>query len=328
MSRRNIHNSDSTLLDSIVEICEEKIPNAGEDSYFYKTEGNTALISVFDGCGGAGGKEYERFGGKTGAYIASRAVSGAVCSWCEPVDRTTELDENELRDTLRGNIDLALDTCRKHCGNNGVTRMKGSMAKEFPTTAAIALCVGKKDRVNATLFWVGDSRVYLLDGDGLAQLTEDDLDGIDAFENISSDGVLTNVISASGEYTLHSRELSISLPCILFSATDGCFGYIQTPMQFEYLLLECLYASNSISEWETLLNGSFGKVAGDDYSFVAALYGYGSFEQLKTSFSEREEYMYHTYIEPLQHADDEAVKALWRQYSTGYYRHIDDFNRR
>lgn len=314
--------------DSIVSICKERIPNAGEDSYFYKTENEMALISVFDGCGGAGGKEYAALGGKTGAYIASRAVSGAVCNWAKSLEDISTLDEEYLRETLSESINLALDTCKAHCGSTGVARMKGSMAKDFPTTAAIALCTGEENSIKATLFWAGDSRIYTLDSEGLSQLTDDDVDGIDAFENISADGVLTNVISASSGYTIHSRKLDLPTPCVLFSATDGCFGYIQTPMQFEYLLLECLYASNSLNEWETQLNNRFAEIAGDDYSFVAVLYGYGSFEQLKKSFLDREEYMYRTYIEPLRYTDDKTVIALWRQYSSGYYRHLDDFNRR
>lgn len=313
--------------DSIISICEEKIPSAGEDSYFYKTEREMALVSVFDGCGGAGGREYAALSGKTGAYIASRAVSGAVCNWAKSLESVSNLEEKSLRETLAMSITSALDTCKARCGSSGNVRMKGSMSKEFPTTAAIALCTGKENSVKTTLFWAGDSRAYILNAEGLSQLTTDDLDGIDAFENISADGVLTNVISASGEYTLHSRELSLPIPCILFCATDGCFGYIQTPMHFEYLLLECLRASSSLSEWEKLLNRSFSEVSGDDYSFVAVLYGYGSFEHLKRSFYAREEYMYHTYIQALQSANDETASTLWEQYSSGYYKYLFDFSR-
>ena len=52
-------------------------------------------------------------------------------------------------------------------------------------------------------------------GENAKQRGNDDLDDLDAFENLSGDGVMTNVISASKVFTLHSRSVEIRKPCIL-----------------------------------------------------------------------------------------------------------------
>lgn len=77
----------------------------------------------------------------------------------------------------------------------------------------------------ADFIWAGDSRGYVLSDMGLAQVTKDDIDdSVDALDNISNDGVLTNVVSADGNYILHSKQIKIKDKIIIFNATDGCFG--------------------------------------------------------------------------------------------------------
>ena len=81
----------------------------------------------------------------------------------------------------------------------------------------------------------------------MAQVTKDDIDdSVDALDNISNDGVLTNVVSADGNYILHSKQIKIKDKIIIFNATDGCFGYLKTPMEFEYLILQTLLSSDNI----------------------------------------------------------------------------------
>ena len=66
------------VLDEVFLVERPKENGLGEDSYFCSHGENSAIISVFDGCGGAGARVYEKIGRHTGAYIASRIVSGAV----------------------------------------------------------------------------------------------------------------------------------------------------------------------------------------------------------------------------------------------------------
>ena len=48
--------------------------------------GNCAVAAVFDGCGGIGSRKYPRFMDHTGAYMASRAASGALHDWFHETD--------------------------------------------------------------------------------------------------------------------------------------------------------------------------------------------------------------------------------------------------
>lgn len=114
----------------------------------------------------------------------------------------------------------------------------GSMVRKFPTTLALAYAEKEEDAIKIHLLWAGDSRVYLLDEKGLAQLTRDDTDVEDAFENLTNDGPMNNVLSSDGNYGINYKSVLLSTPTIVFAATDGCFGYIPTPMEFEYHFFE------------------------------------------------------------------------------------------
>lgn len=77
---------------------------------------------------------------------------------------------------------------------------------------------------------------------------------------IFQDGVLTNVVSADGNYILHSKQIKIKDKIIIFNATDGCFGYLKTPMEFEYLILQTLLSSDNIIEWRDKLKSQIKTV--------------------------------------------------------------------
>lgn len=70
-----------SVIDFGIEVFKEKIPGNGEDSFLYMFTPNSGIVGVFDGCGGSGAKKYEKYQGKTGAYMASRVVSGATRDW-------------------------------------------------------------------------------------------------------------------------------------------------------------------------------------------------------------------------------------------------------
>ena len=80
-----------------------------------------------------------------------------------------------------------------------------------------------------------------------SQITKDDTNVDDELENISADGVMNNIIfngksdkDGNACFTIHHRMVPRTAPFIAFSATDGCFGYIPSPMEFEYYILDCL----------------------------------------------------------------------------------------
>lgn len=306
-------------LDCVAVVFKEKIESHGEDSFCFSIREKMTMLGVFDGCGGSGAKVYPAFDGKSGAYMASRVTAGTVRNWFKQEYRS-DSDTTARTSSLKNAISAGLAVCKQNCGMSGAAKMKGSLSKEFPTTAAVAICEADTDGISADIFWAGDSRVYLLDSHGLAQLTADDLSGeIDAYENLSSDGVLTNVINASSDFDIHCRRVLLDAPCVVLCASDGCFGYIPSPMEFEYMLLDALDGSTSVAEWEYALSCRLADISGDDYTLVAGLFGYDSFPAVKASFRCRKESVYHNYIEPME---SEAVSAdeLWRDYRESYYR--------
>lgn len=183
MSRRAARTE--ILLDSIFCVYKEKITGAGEDSFCYQIGEQKLLLGAFDGCGGSGARKYAAYRNKTGAYMPSRAVVGAV-QWLFDNDLFTDDGEENAR-RIYSVMTESLAVCSAHSGAEGSSKLRGSMSKAFPTSAAIVYCAVRSGAISLDCYWAGDSRVYLLDEDGLAQITADDLDGLDAYENISGD---------------------------------------------------------------------------------------------------------------------------------------------
>lgn len=304
------------ITDFLFSFCGEKKPDNGEDSFVYALNEKRALVGVFDGCGGSGASQYAAAKGKTGAYLASRATSAAWMEWFELLEDGREPDPEELKSLILRNLKL----CEANAGEDSGSKLLGRMSKKLPTTAAAALCRPGRGYVDVLLHWAGDSRVYLLDAKGLAQLTEDDLGGIDAMRNLSEDGVLTNVISLTRNFDIHSARLSLSGPTLLFASTDGCFGYLSTPMEFEYLLLQTLQNASSPEEWEKALFKRIGDIAGDDYTISGISLYAGSFDNLKRQLAARSSQVYRDYIRGLDSCSREEKFQLWEHYKDNYHR--------
>lgn len=309
----------TSKLDSIFCVYKEKIADSGEDSYCYQLGEHGLLLGAFDGCGGSGARQYVQYRNHTGAYMASRAVSGAV-QWLFENGVLTKSAEDNAK-IIHDAITKSLTVCKENSGTQNSSKLKGSMAKEFPTTVSIVHCTVLPGGIMVDCYWAGDSRVYLLDEDGLAQITVDDLDGLDAYENISGDGVLTNVVSASKPFQIHVCRVQLTKPFMVFAATDGCFGYIPTPMEFEAFLLENLCTAGSMAEFEVRLTNRLEKIAGDDYTFVGAAFGYNTFPALKNAFAHRANYVNERYKKPLKSAPAEKALTFWKEYQRNYYRY-------
>lgn len=308
--------SSSPQFDFVLSVFQECNPGKGEDAQYYSIRGRNAIASVFDGCGGSGSKVYESIGRKTGAYIASRAMSAATKKWYSSSNAEKDLHVN----ALKAIYDETLALCKSF--DVSTSMLKSKMSLDFPTTASLVLCHPTERNLSADIIWAGDSRCYLLCDKGLMQLTRDDLAGRNHIEDYSADGVMNNVISASLPYVLNSMTLSIDTPCIVFAATDGCFAYYRTPMEFEYMLLDTLQRSNCVAEWEQCILDSLKDVAGDDFTLSGLAYGFNNFNTLKKAFSTRKNDLYSDYILPLKNADHEEVARLWRLYRDGYLQHM------
>lgn len=306
-------------MDFSLSICQEKRPENGEDSSYFCYTPQGGIAAVFDGCGGSGARKYTGYREKTGAYMASRVISGAVKDWFAEV--LLHLHRPGDMEPLQEKMESYMNLCRSVSGGGG-SKVKGSLSREFPTTAAIVYAFPEKEGNVVHCCWAGDSRCYLLDRGGLHQLSADDLGGLDAMENLSSDGVLTNVITATDKYVLHHAAFRVTAPVMVFAATDGCFGYLSTPMEFEHLLLNTLAEADSPLNWEKKLTNHLSNIAGDDFTLNAMVIGSGGFEAWKKRMKKRTDELWTDYIQNIELLGYEDKRALWEKYKSEYEKYL------
>lgn len=317
--KKAVYKEFSDVLDTVFVVSSEACEGAGEDSFCCSVTDYEALIGVFDGCGGLGARQYEHFEKHTGAYVASRLVSGAAYDWFQKRKDSVQFDHpvEELKDRFAKALHMG-----EHAGGNAL-KIRGSMVRNFPSTAAMALAEQKEGSFVVNAIWAGDSRVYLLDQDGLSPLSKDDTDGGDAFEDLRNDPVQTNVLSSDRNFVLHCRETALQRPVVVIAATDGYFGYWNTPMDFEWFILDTLYRSDSVYAWKHKLKTEILEVAGDDATMALMLLHFGTFQKVKSTFQARYKKMKEEYILPLTDTvGDEKAEELWQQYRQGYERYI------
>lgn len=303
-------------------ICSEKeqITNEGEDSFAYSVNNQAVgYIAAFDGCGGMGAKKYPNVGDRSGAKIASMVAAYLTDQFYEK--HSFHFDDKDT-DCLRKLLANKLQEVKAGIAIPGGLKIGGSMFRELPTTASlVAMKIDDELNLLCEYIWAGDSRGYFLDDMGLCQVTSDDLDTEeDAFSNLRNDAKLSNVVNADTEFQLHHEIRSFSHPVIIITATDGAFGYFNSPMEFEYLLLDTLMTANDLKQWEKNLTDSLIPYAGDDFTIVAAGYGFKNIQDCKSYFSERHHALYRDYIEPMSNANEDEMLQLWSLYRTDYYR--------
>lgn len=305
------------LLDAVFAINHEMIEDNGEDCCFYSFNEYAGILAVFDGCGGLGASKYSNFWDKTGAFMASRTAAYSLKKWFDEACECDHIFSDNSISSIKSSIQKELEKFNNK--TQAQIKLKGSMIRPFPTTLAAALIEQKGNRIKTQTIWAGDSRVYALTANGLFQLSEDDLDGEDAYTNLTSDGVLTNLISADGNYKIHALTNYFDMPCIIFTATDGCFGYLLTPMHFEFLLLICLQEAANMTEWKNNIEKVLCEVSGDDFTMCLAAFGFETFNKLKESFLSRTDYLNDHYIQPIDEAPDDKIVDFWNKYKDSYY---------
>ena len=324
MSTNNNEKNESLLnyLDNFFVVSGEMIDENGEDSYVFSVNDNIGMLGVFDGCGGIGSRKYSEYDNKSGAYIAARAASGVTMEWFQQIciDKGSVVgnDADELKEKLKNRLRCKLDGLETGTGSSA---LRGSLSKSFPTTASLILFEVRGKSICSSFIWAGDSRGFVLSSDGLCQITRDDIEGNgDALTNLSTDSKLTNLVSANEDFLLHSRTVSCDTPAVFITATDGCFGYFQTPMEFEFMLLESLKYAKSIEQWKNNLESNIRKFTADDYTIGIAVCGYNKFKNLKKTFASRYAFLNDNYISKLDLNNAEIKQALWEEYKKTYYR--------
>lgn len=314
-------------LDFVISFCKDMIPEHGEDSYCYSFCDTAGMIGVFDGCGGAGARKHEFYSGKTEAYMAARLCAGSFYDSFRktfPCDLPPEQITNEIfvPNAVRT---LADHEPPKEGTGSGIT---GSMVRTLPTTVAVAMVQqASKGELLVSAIWAGDSRVFILDQQGLAQLTVDDTSVPDPMRNLYEDGVLKNILCSDRKVKVHCRSIRVKPPFVVLAATDGCFGYVSTPMEFEGIVLNTLLKAETPAQWEEKLAKMIGIVAGDDHTLCLASYGFGGFTALQKCVHKRYMDIYNKYLNPISGlaADDSQSRfALWGQYQADYMRYLKD----
>ncbi len=286
-----------------------KIAGHGEDSDPILRHGRElGLVGVFDGMGGAGGTVYETPDGpRSGAYLASRRAKDVVeQQMLRVLDPAWNLDGPAVALDLRRAVQdaLAESVAELKAPPSG---LRSRLLRVLPTTMAL---VGLQrlqadgDLWAAHSFWAGDSRAYVLTPtSGLQQLTVDDIrDHGDAMANLREDSVISNAMSADTAFVVHHRQVELSTPFLMLAATDGCFGYLPSPMHFEHLLLRALADASDTGGWSAAVQRTISAVTGDDAAL--AILGIGAdlagFQRL---FAERTAQLENRWIEPLDAAD-------------------------
>lgn len=268
----------------------EKIEGLGEDSdplSFQTTDNLHLATGVFDGLGGAGASAVNsRFGIHSSAYVASRLVKGCTLSYIEKNPQHVSLSSDDFYTTLKDVLQKEKDefpTERK-------SSLRSTIVREYPTTFSVIVTHEKRnDQYELNSFWAGDSRNYLLvPHKGLMQLSKDDLlVDADPLANLRNDSPISNCICLNREFIVHSLRLEVSTPFVIISASDGCFGYLKTPMHFEHLLLDTMASANNIDNWRALLEKRISEVAADDVSMSLICVGFKNLRKMKNHFSDR-----------------------------------------
>lgn len=318
----------------------EKIAGKGEDCLPIKiisNDFNRGILCVCDGMGGAGSTIYDYNNTKqSGAVIAANACKSIIeQSAVEFLNGTTfdcelyiEQVENDLKNKLMTLVDQY---------ESKPSRIKSSLIKRFPTTIAGLIYELKENSFTTFSFWAGDSRCYELNRDfGLIQITSDDLKNkTDSFENLKEDSPMSNYINADNSFSINIRRVSPNLPSIIFTCTDGVFGFFRNPFSFEFTILKTLFDSSSEQEWKELFENEIKTITGDDFSLSSSFLGFHSFEDIKNQYEDRFIFIKNEFIRPFnlaisdeeskrQHHEDaiskkkELEQELWDRYKVNY----------
>lgn len=276
-------------LDCIIEIAYKPLKEKGEDAFSYSFESQSLHgQAVFDGCGGSGSWKYSEFKDATGAFVASHHMSKAFLDWFSTVDPDKCQRNQGIRESFQEMAWHELNKLKNQCAP---MRVSGSLVKSFPCTASIALMTACENYLAVTALNCGDSRVYFLTPQtGLVQLTVDDAEGNpDPMESLRDSAPMTDQLNGDKKFDVKARYVALTYPCTVICATDGMFGYLRSPMDFEYLILDELMRADSFAQFEQSFQNKIATVTGDDSTCIMSFYGWGTLENIKRRLKKRHE---------------------------------------
>ena len=286
-------------------------------------ESSSVLLGVFDGMGGAGSKKItidDKGTQKTNAYIGSRTTRQLIDDFFNNLRSSGDNIEQQLKEYIQNGLKEKSNYLEKTYPQPA-SKLVSSLHKKLPTTLALAWYhfADKSNTIQLTTLWAGDSRCYALSPQkGLLQLTMDDNGIEDALVALRESPQMTNNISASQDFRINRRDYVINIPTMIFTASDGVFDYLYTPILLEYNILNTLMLSNSVSEWGDRLRAILDEWKQDDVSMALDLPGFKNFEEVKDAFSSRYKWLKSNYEAMTQKAEECStillkVKALNEQ---------------
>jgi hypothetical protein len=321
-----------------------KIPDHGEDSDPILRDGpDLGIAGVFDGMGGAGGTVYATDdGSRSGAYIASRiardVVETRLLALLAPErPMPGEATARELHDAVETALQEKLQQLKAPASG-----LRSRLLRALPTTMAVGVLQRRQPGTAEWIchvLWAGDSRVYAFTPGGMHQLSIDDLrDPGDAMGNLQHDSVISNAISADTDFTINHRRVALEAPFFIVSATDGCFGYLRSPMHFEEIVLRSLVSAATEEDWSAALQAEIAAVTGDDAAMATIAVG-ADLSILRRLFGPRLAEIGADYTAPMdellsevmqaertlldaQRRRDSDTAARWRRYKAGYEQYL------
>ncbi|MEU3205977.1 serine/threonine protein phosphatase [Streptomyces cyaneofuscatus] len=302
----------------------ERVPQRGEDAepLIAHHHGSVrGLLGVFDGSGGSGSSPvWQAPDGqqRTGAWVGARVARLATDCWFrEIVDQGAPADAEVLKDFL--------DYFHERAPQRR-SKIVGRMRRQLPTTlAAVEYDVGEDDAVEVRALWAGDSRAYVLTPvAGLQVLTSDHTEEHDALALLRSDPPMTNTVCADRDFFIEERSHAFSMPCVLLAATDGFFGYVHTPADFENTLLTTLMRADNAVEWADLIRREVQEYTADDASLSLVALGHQDFAGTRAAFEERAAFLAELCGKGRPSGADQAAtvrswqNSTWQEYRHGY----------
>ncbi len=321
-----------------------KIRDHGEDSDPILRDGpDLGLLAVFDGMGGAGGTVYDTDDGpRSGAYLASRIARDVVEQrMLDLLVPDWNLKGDDVAADLQRSVKVALQDqlAELRAPKSG---LRSRLLRALPTTMAV-VALQRTHRSGSTwlahVFWAGDSRAYVFEPDGARQLSTDDLrDNGDAMANLRGDSVVSNAMSADTDFHVSYRRVELEAPFVLACATDGCFGYVPSPMHFEQLVLQPLMSASSVAGWSQTLQTRISAVTGDDAAMSVMAVG-ADFADLQSLYAPRVTELESDFVSPIDELGHAVVRAehqlqqlrqqqhddtqaLWERYRPGYEQYL------
>lgn len=197
-----------------------RVRKTNEDAFVSDSE--VRLFAVCDGMGGhKAGEVASRLAIDTMTAFVRRSASETDFSWPFGIDETLSMDGNRLRTAI-------------HLANRCVFRTAESTDDCSGMGATVVAILVNGSRLSVG--HVGDSRVYVLAGGRLEQLTVDDswATVLAQDPNLSPDdiahhpmrNVLTNVLGARDHVDIHLSERTLSPGDALLLCSDGLHGVV------------------------------------------------------------------------------------------------------